>query len=563
MIKNLLILLYLCIISSALTIDFEHNPDEYWRKYENQDISSEVTLLLNQNIRILSENQKNDLCTLEIIESVKSYIYNEKGEEIITKSKIINKGTGESCLLNFVKKNETISVSDIIIKEGGNNIKDFENSNNINEIKITFNLRPSKVAIISYRLNKTYPTSFFYRLQNVKIEKRTKYTFRAKKPLEIIGSKYGEFNESKQKNGALYLHYNDKYYNFSDIIIISVYGIKFKSELIISLKFNFWNYLNYMFVPNMYEYGNNRILSYKIKSNLNPNEYNAQKDQYYTIVKSDKYERNFDFIVEKIFESKVDNEWKMDDTNFINTCTIKTNEQVKLILANDKSEEKNYIKLGRWVYKNINYNENYTYTKMSVDEILEKKVGVCYHLTRLYNSFLNCIGIETKETTGYVAKKNDPPYNKDYHAWTLAKINEKWIPLDATWNIFVGKLHVGHIFLYYDEDIRKVIANGKIVPFNKYNNDNLEKENIESLPNLNPKNIETLSILEILSREGDDDNEGDFDIEEIHKNDYDFIIIIIIFFVIVFLILYINYTSNKKENIIDKESFLDKQENLI
>ena len=28
---------------------------------------------------------------------------------------------------------------------------------------------------------------------------------------------------------------------------------------------------------------------------------------------------------------------------------------------------------------------------------------------------------------------------------------------------------------------------------------------------------ETLSILEILSREGDDDNEGDFDIEEIHK----------------------------------------------
>ena len=82
MIKNLLILLYLCIISSALTIDFEYNPDEYWRKYENQDISSEVTLLLNQNIRILSENQKNDLCTLEIIESVKSYIYNEKGEEI-------------------------------------------------------------------------------------------------------------------------------------------------------------------------------------------------------------------------------------------------------------------------------------------------------------------------------------------------------------------------------------------------------------------------------------------------------------------------------------------------
>ena len=31
---------------------------------------------------------------------------------------------------------------------------------------------------------------------------------------------------------------------------------------------------------------------------------------------------------------------------------------------------------------------------MTLDEILEKKVGVCHHMTLLYNSFLNCINID-------------------------------------------------------------------------------------------------------------------------------------------------------------------------
>ena len=44
---------------------------------------------------------------------------------------------------------------------------------------------------------------------------------------------------------------------------------------------------------------------------------------------------------------------------------------------------------------------------MTVDEILENKVGVCAHMTRLYNSFLNCIGIKAIYTKGYAQTKND------------------------------------------------------------------------------------------------------------------------------------------------------------
>ena len=35
------------------------------------------------------------------------------------------------------------------------------------------------------------------------------------------------------------------------------------------------------------------------------------------------------------------------------------------------------------------------------------------------------------------------------HAWTLAKINGRWIPLDATWGILKGILPVSHIFQHY------------------------------------------------------------------------------------------------------------------
>ena len=70
---------------------------------------------------------------------------------------------------------------------------------------------------------------------------------------------------------------------------------------------------------------------------------------------------------------------------------------------------------------------------MTVDEILENKVGVCAHNTRLYNSFLNCIGIKAIYTKGYAQTKNDSVIDlNERHAWTVAKIDDKWIPLDST-----------------------------------------------------------------------------------------------------------------------------------
>ena len=34
----------------------------------------------------------------------------------------------------------------------------------------------------------------------------------------------------------------------------------------------------------------------------------------------------------------------------------------------------------------------------------------------------------------------------DSHSWTVAKINNKWIPFDATLGLYYGRLPISHIF---------------------------------------------------------------------------------------------------------------------
>jgi len=59
------------------------------------------------------------------------------------------------------------------------------------------------------------------------------------------------------------------------------------------------------------------------------------------------------------------------------------------------------------------------------------------------------LGYQCIYVSGYAIKKNDY-FNKDNgHAWSLIKVNNKWLPFDATWGIFSGKLPVCHIFYSY------------------------------------------------------------------------------------------------------------------
>ena len=160
---------------------------------------------------------------------------------------------------------------------------------------------------------------------------------------------------------------------------------------------------------------------------------------------------------------------------------------VNQIIAADKTNYPDYKKIGKWVHNYITYNLQLKGRKMTAMEIYNIKQGVCEHYTKLYNTLLTAYGIDAIKVCGYaknltennakvLKKKESVNINNDSsekHAWTLAKIDGEWVPLDATWDLFEKKVPITHIFQNYGDS--EILL--------KYNADNkvsykLVKENI-------------------------------------------------------------------------------------
>lgn len=529
--KRLLIFITSFSFRFCVNEPFLHNLE-----WENPKYMSDIKInSINKNNSLLSTS--NSKCDLYFVEKTKKYIFSEDGNEIIYQIKYINEGNSDKCLLQRYLQ-ESYNISDIKI-QGGNNLK-YNITSDI--IEFNFNLKSNKYAILSYKTFYKYNPSKFYRTYTPYIEKSTKYIFRARQPFEIVGIEYGRLKEAKQKNGALYYYYNDNEYDFNETIYLSVYGIKFKSDLTVKLDFTIGRILKYITVPNLHEFGNNKIISNEVLSNLKKNEFTIENDKRFITIKSNERYRKFSFVFSKEFQSNIDNEWIMDGVDLVNNCTQNIKNKVVEILSNSNSREKDYIILGRWVYHNIEYNLDYIDENWTVDQILEKKVGVCSHKTRLYNAFLNCINIDAMYTKGFAHTENDNNVNiENLHAWTVAKIDGKWIPLDATWNIFSGKLPLSHIFRYYGDIYRKTDVDwgifGDILSNIKYD--------MKLQSDSNPKIDLKIKALLFLSRELEDDDEGDF---ELNYDDNNITYILIGVFLIIAIIVGLIYYLKKKRN---------------
>ena len=112
---------------------------------------------------------------------------------------------------------------------------------------------------------------------------------------------------------------------------------------------------------------------------------------------------------------------------------------------------------------------------MDAVEIYNGKRGVCEHFTILYNTLLNCVGIPVIYVCGLAnngegGKTQIKDINNERHAWTLAKIEGRWIALDATWGILRGIIPVSHIFQHYFKTSIKTKFSGK-VKINELNED--------------------------------------------------------------------------------------------
>ena len=480
-----------------------NEPIEYHIERESIEIISDNLIDLNHKTKSFL-SFANSGCNLLYSEMFIKYIFNEDGYSKNYQIKYVNQGDSDNCAIKQDLTNYD-DISDIKI-DGAKNLN-YKINSNIAEI--TFDLKCNKYAIIYYKLHNKDNLSKFYRKISFNITKGIKYIFRARQPLELVGMKYGKLKKGKQKNGApYYYHDDDAEEDFEETIYLSSYGIKFKSDFTVTYDWFIWRTLKYVKAPNMHEFGNNEILSDNILSNLAKNEFTIAKDNRYITVKSDKTKTKFIFTFSKVFQSNINNEWTLDGDDLINTCTTKTKNKVSEILDHTNSKEKDYVILGRWVYENIIYNKDYIGEKWTVDQILEKRVGVCSHKAKLYNAFLNCINIDAVYATGFAHTSNDNNIKLDtLHAWTVAKINGKWVALDATWNIFNGKLPLGFVFRYYRDDYREIDGDWHIFS-DELLNKNENKLKLGSNPEVDLK----IKALDFISRELEDDDDGDFEV---------------------------------------------------
>ena len=213
----------------------------------------------------------------------------------------------------------------------------------------------------------------------------------------------------------------------------------------------------------------------------------------YTNLNSNKAKLNFKIKVQNSTSNYFYNENTQDYIEQIPQNEIQFFQNLSSqIISSDKSNFPNHKKIGKWVHNHIKYNLQLTGQKFTAMEIYKNKQGVCEHYTKLYNTLLNAYGIKALKVSGYakditeyntkVKKKNNEENQSgnptERHAWTLAKIDGEWVPLDATWDLFDKCVPITHVFENYGDGGEKI----------KYNSDNqvkfkLTKESVKYIKN--------------------------------------------------------------------------------
>ena len=222
-----------------------------------------------------------------------------------------------------------------------------------------------------------------------------------------------------------------------------------------------------MTVPVCFVGGNNEIL--KLDSNTQPAakiDLNKEKGLYEILFKDTNY-IDVEFSIKGQLINRCRGEWiceltdKQIDENIpedYKTNKKLFNDTAKKIIKEYDQEHKDdenikvpdVMKIGKWVKSNVTYDLRYTgRNDIQATEILKNKIGVCHHFTKLFNALMYSLGYKVIYVSGYAIDKKDYYEKSDAHAWSLIKIDGKWLPFDSTWGIFSGKLPVCHVFKQY------------------------------------------------------------------------------------------------------------------
>ena len=232
-------------------------------------------------------------------------------------------------------------------------------------------------------------------------------------------------------------------------------------------------------IPLCYFNGNNKIITYNYRSKQTNKIKLDQNNKVFEIEYINTNSPIVEFTIKGELINKCKGDWVIKLTNEEIESLIppdfKTNKEhfkriSKEIINNYDIEHKddlmivpNVTKIGKWVKQNIKYDITYVgLIDITATETYNLRKGVCHHITKLFNALMYSLGYQVIYILGYAVDKKTNFSIEDAHAWSLVNIEGKWLPFDATWGIFSGKLPVTHIFKLTDCEGIKTLSYDKV-----------------------------------------------------------------------------------------------------
>ena len=321
----------------------------------------------------------------------------------------------------------------------------------------------------------------FYGIKNYIKNKVAKYTLYNKSDFEIISFEdeflvksndneytWGGTVPDKGKRTMIIMSKKEGKYNFE--IIESIENIDKKP--IEKEK---------LFVPFYFEGGNNKITlceySSKEADDIIKNEENKQYEIIFNNIKGNKakFTMNYELL------NRCKGEWICDLTDDEIDDIIpkdfkedfETNKELstKIIQMYDEEHKEEYnkvndiVKIGKWIKKYIKFDINYRNKyDISARETLNKRVGSSYHIAQVFNALMYSLNYKCICIYGYYATKTTMYNQNDLHFWSLIHVDDKWLPFDATYGYFSGKLPISYVFCsYYNKRTSKEGSDNVII----------------------------------------------------------------------------------------------------
>lgn len=165
-----------------------------------------------------------------------------------------------------------------------------------------------------------------------------------------------------------------------------------------------------------------------IKKEINP----------FDFVPAGSYEEDYKRI--QGLDFKVDFEPFLTKTHF---TAIPSKNEVVFKFNEEKSIFENLQALNNWIFTNLTFKTEVTHLGTTLDEILEKRHGVCQDFTHLFCALARLNSIPARYASGYLHQGNGYFGDSQMHAWAEAYIpNVGWVGFDPTNDLLTSSDHI-------------------------------------------------------------------------------------------------------------------------